>query len=180
MLEAPAFGTRLPVRIYTTVDGLGRDAVTCIVPDSCLCAIRKAVQTLDAVAVARSDSDEQTAQLRRSAAASKSIQDQAREGYARTMGHIENLECQIRETVSGFGSQGEVLERLAEAVKLLQDLARRGQQPDAAGAAQMAAIYTMQSERAVHREIFDSTPHDLGEKGEAPQGATPDDNVEFF
>ncbi len=84
----------------------------------------------------------------RSAAASKSIQDQAREGYARTMGHIQNLECQIRETVSGFGCQGEGLERLAEAVKLLQDLARRGQQPDAAGAAQMAAIYTMQSERA--------------------------------
>jgi ligand-binding sensor domain-containing protein/signal transduction histidine kinase len=34
VLEAPASGTRLPVQIYTTMDGLGRDAVTCIVPDS--------------------------------------------------------------------------------------------------------------------------------------------------
>src|ERR1035438_3800423 len=31
---ASGFATRLPLRIYTTADGLARDAVNCIVPDA--------------------------------------------------------------------------------------------------------------------------------------------------
>ena len=33
-LAVSGFATQLPVRIYTTADGLARDAVSCIVPDS--------------------------------------------------------------------------------------------------------------------------------------------------
>ena len=33
-LVVGGFATQLPVRIYTTADGLARDAVSCIVPDS--------------------------------------------------------------------------------------------------------------------------------------------------
>lgn len=92
-----------------------------------------------------------------------------------TSGTIDKCLDGIREAVRMLDAAA------AEAGKLLRHVAAQGRPADAAGARQMAAVYTMQSERAVHREIFDSTPEDQeSETGEAHRGATPEDNVEFF
>lgn len=144
--------------------------------------IRDAALALDKTAT-RGDSAAQIPQLSRSAAGLNSIQDQARDGYAQSIGKIAGLKGRIDETIAEFGDQSGVLERLVRAAGLLRRFSDDGQPAAASDVERMAAIYTMQSERDVHQGLLDA---DGSQGRRAPRpGAVEssdgqDDNVEFF
>ncbi len=102
-----------------------------------------------------------------------SDQDKAQSGYARTIGLIAGIRQQIRESIAGFGDQDESLDMLATATQTLRDLSNSARPRGSGGATEIAAVYTMQSERAVHQALYDTVR-------ETRYPAPLEDNVEFF
>jgi len=177
-----AEGSALEI-VAGAVQGLAREAGTAAaaIADR-LNGIRDAALDLDQAAAGRGSAG-QIPQLRSTAAALKSIQEQARNGYFQTVGNIEQLKRQVGETLFGFRGQGDALERLASAAQRLRELSSAGGPSIAPDAERIAAAYTMQSERAVHNVIYGNAAQ--VQKFPLPD-ASPmspedqDDNVEFF
>ncbi len=170
--------------VANSVQGLAREADTAssTIEDR-LSGIRDAALALDK-ATARRDSATQIPQLRRSASGLNSTQDQARDGYNRTIEKIAELKRLIGETVSGFGDQSDVLERMTGAARQLHELAADDRSPESLDVERNAAIYTMTSERAVHNALFD-TGDPQNQQSPLPDAVSgaPDgqeENVEFF
>jgi methyl-accepting chemotaxis protein len=170
--------------VANSIQGLAREAgaASSLIEDR-LSGIRDAALALDRAA-SRGDSAAQIPQLSRSAAGLNSIQDQVRDGYVRTIEKITGLKRQIGDTISAFGDQSDILERLVRVARLLHELSADGRPTAAPDVEQIAATYTMQSERDVHNALLDARePQDQGSPlpDAAPSALDgQDDNVEFF
>lgn len=170
--------------VANSIQGLARKAGTAssMIEDQ-LSGIRDAALALDKMA-ARSDSATEIPQLNRSVADLNSIQDQARDGYVRTIEKITGLKRQVGDMISVFGDQSDVLNRLVGAAGMLRELSADGSSTAAPDVEQMAAAYTMQSERDVHNAVFemgDPQNQESARPGVAPAALDgQDDNVEFF
>lgn len=171
--------------VALAVQGLAREAGDASgTIESRLGAIRAAASVLDNAAASRAGAGQQIAQIRGSAAGLQSIEANARDGYNQTIHQIEGLKRQIGETVSGFGSQDHVVERLSGAAKRLHQISTTNGAVAPAGVDGVDAHYTMQSERAVHKALFQPVAEErMSATASAAVGSeeqAQEDNVEFF
>jgi hypothetical protein len=87
---------------------------------------------------------------------------------------IAGLNQRIRDVISAFGAPEEFLDVLGAASKTLHDLSADAGAADSAVMDEIASTYTMDSERAVHKALYEAVP--AAEEASAAQ----DENVEFF
>jgi hypothetical protein len=167
--------------VAETIRQLAREAeCTAETLESRLSAVRDASSVFREETGAGSGWDEQIAQLRERIEALTSIQDEARCDYTRTVELTAGLKRQIQETIAAFGNQNDCLEVLSGATAILRQFSADGAPADRSGMPQMAAIYTMHSERAVHRAVCGDDSQIDGFSQAAALPDPGDDNVEFF
>lgn len=170
--------------VANAVQGLAREAGSSSSEiEERLKGIRDDALALD-TAAATSCSATQIQRLRCCASGLKSIQDQARDGHLQTVEKIAELKLRIGGTISAFGGQSDILERLEGAARLLHELSSEGRPAVAPSQEQIEAAYTMQAERDVHKALFDTATPQNDETplpGTAPAATEgQEDNVEFF
>ncbi len=142
--------------------------------------VRKAAASLAESASLRNCSRTQISRLRESAGVLRSIHEKAREDCRLALEMSAGLKQRIRETSDGFGTQEETLHILASAAEKLEELSQKMRGSDAADMERMVSLYTMQSERAVHDDLYDSgAQNDPVPAADAPAAAE-EENVEFF
>jgi methyl-accepting chemotaxis protein len=139
-----------------------------------------AVRVLQQATGGSNRSNEVFALLRKNAAALKSVQGEANEGYIRASDSIAGMKQQIGETITMFGSTDGCLETLGRANEMLRGLSIDAQRTGSQGVGSVAATYTMQSERAVHQSLYDTAPRDQDFPPASAPAAMEEDNVEFF
>lgn len=143
-------------------------------------AIRIAVSALGRTAADRTAAQARVAELHRCADVLHCLQDTAAQGETKTRDLITELKRQIRDTIVSFGSEEECLTLLKRGIDTLSDLAAEARSTALADVEQIKSMYTMQSERAVHDELYDADP---GSQQLPPAAAVPavqQDDVEFF
>lgn len=148
--------------------------------ESGLMSLKDGALALGASTAARTGSEVQIAHLRQSIDALSSIQDQARGDYSGTLEAAAGMKRQIRETIDAFGTQEGCLQVLATATEMIRQLSIDTRSTESAGAEQLSAIYTMQSERDVHQSLYQPANQ---VDAFSPAGAAPaeqEENVEFF
>jgi methyl-accepting chemotaxis protein len=133
------------------------------------------VSRLESSTAASGGSEAQIAQLRGGLDGLRSVQVEVRGAYDRTTGLIAGLNERIGEAISAFGAPDEFLDVLAGAGTMLHDLSADAGSVDSAAADEIAATYTMDSERAVHKALYEG----VSETPAAHQD-NQEDNVEFF
>ena len=166
--------------VAQAIQGLARDseAASDTIEDH-LSNTRTAVRALEQ-ATGGSRSDEVIALLRKNAAALKSVQGEANEGYMRASDSIAGMKQQIGETIAMFGSTDGCLETLGRANEMLRGLSIDAQRTGSQGVRSVAATYTMQSERAVHESLYATAPRNQDFPPASAPAAMEEDNVEFF
>ena len=118
--------------------------------ESGLTSLKNGALALGASTVARAGSKVQIAHLRQSIDALSSIQDQARDDCSGTLEAAAGMKRQIHETIDAFGTQESCLQVMASATEMIHQLAIHTRSTESTGVDQLAASYTMQSERDVH------------------------------
>lgn len=142
--------------------------------ENLLDAMNAGVSGLENVTEASSVSEAHIAQLRQGLEAMRSVQQEARGAYERTSELIAGLNQRILDAIAAFGAPDEFLEVLAEASKTLHAVSADFGQVDSAAVDEIASTYTMESERAIHKAVFEAVP------GAEELPAAQEDNVEFF
>jgi len=142
--------------------------------ENLLTAMNEGVSGLEISTEASDGSEAQIAQLRHGLDGLRSVQDEARGANDRTSELIAGLNQRIHEAIGAFGAPEEFLDVLAAAGKALHDLSADAGAVDSAAMDEIASTYTMDSERAVHKALYEAVP--AAEEATAAQ----DDSVEFF
>lgn len=142
--------------------------------ENLLNAMSTGASNLETLIAASSGSETHIAQLRQGLDRLRSVQQEGRGAYDRIIELIAGLNDRVRDAISAFDSPEEFLESLAAATQELHDLSVNAASMDSAAVDQIASTYTMDSERAVHKAMFEAVP--------APEesAAAQEDNVEFF
>jgi len=147
--------------------------------EQCLRTVREDAAAVGAAAAADSEAEGQIAILRQSAAALSSMESRSKADYTRTVALTAALQREIGETISGFGTQDECLGALDAAIQALQGVSALEATPENAAAELGMSQYTMHSERAVHRALYDAENSSDDVPAESPP-LVAEENVEFF
>ena len=163
------------------IQGLAREAEAASAAiENRLEAIRNSVSALGSTAADRSAAEARVAELRHCADVLHSVQEAARDGHTTTQELITELKRQIRDTIVSFGSEEECLTLLKGAIDTLSGFAAEARSSDLADVEKVKAMYTMQSERAVHDKLYDTGPDGQERATASALPAATQDDVEFF
>jgi DNA repair exonuclease SbcCD ATPase subunit len=143
-----------------------------------LSRMRDSASSLRQMIAARGGLEEQAAQLRLSIDLLSSVQDEAHEGYTRTVELTAWLKQHISETIGTFGTQQNSMEILSAASEMLREISADASLNGAADADRLTSIYTMQSERDVHQTLYAN--FDKGLPLAYATTGPQEGNVEFF
>jgi methyl-accepting chemotaxis protein len=140
-------------------------------------AMRAASAGLQHLAGNCAASDHQITDLRRSVEELHSVQQETRQRCAAAAALAEQLAASICQTIQAFGGQEAVPQALRRASHALTELADESRPSSRAGGLEeLAARYTMHSERAVHTAVTGGVAPVAVEAGPSDLG----DNVELF
>jgi methyl-accepting chemotaxis protein len=140
--------------------------------ESCLNAICAAVEEFDRAAETRGAWEAQIGPLGDGVRDLSVMEGQAQGEHGRAVAMAAELKEQIRETIGAFGTHEESMQSLAGAAEKLRSMAGEAAPAGAANPAEMAARYTMESERDVHRALY--------QVAAAASPAPEVENIEFF
>ena len=142
--------------------------------ENSLAAMNGRVSSLESSTDVSTQSDAHIAELRQGLDALRSVQHEARGAYGRTSEMIAGLNQRIQDAIGAFGAPDEFLEVLEDASRTLHEVSADLGLVDSAAMDEIASTYTMESERAIHKAVFEAVPP----TEELP--AAQEDNVEFF